>query len=172
MRKLRNIAIVSFACYAICSCISINGTGYSLLSQEERMRIKPCPIDMDSINDFGTLYSITAEETIAYIQQEEKVLVYEYLPFCKSKNCILPETVYDSCTTRGIKCLIISSTYDRLFPLNNKYPLFVINHSVYKKDNYQANSEKFYRAITKNDSDRRKYSNFHYFENGHYVDSY
>lgn len=43
------------------SCIVINGSGLSNLSEAEKRKVKPCP-NIDSIQNDGNLYKVTAKQ--------------------------------------------------------------------------------------------------------------
>ena len=153
------------------SCIVINGSGLSNLSEAEKQKVKPCP-NLDSIQNDGNLYKVTAKQLDIYINGRQDVLIYEYLPFCKVGRS--PAEVKQFCDKKKWDCIVISSVYDGIFPIPSNYtfPMFVIDNSVYNTDNYQTYSNKFYAELTKNESKERKNSSFHYFHNGEYVCSY
>lgn len=154
------------------SCISINKSGFSDLSEAERLKVKSCSAPLDSIHNDGNLYKVTAKQVGMYINGKQDVLVYEYLPFCKVGQS--PTEVKQICDKMKWDCIVISSVYDGVFPIppSNAFPMFVIDNSVYNTDNYQTYSNKFYTDLTKSDSKERKTSSFHYFHNGEYVRSY
>ena len=155
------------------SCIEVNGSGYSDLSESEKQHVKNCEAPLDSIRNDGNLYKVTLKQVRDYIKGHKEVVVYEYLPFCQGDNGILPSDIKKICDKRNMHLVVISSVYDGIFPipLGNTFPLFVIDNSVYQTDNYQTYSEQFYKSLTNSDSEDRKISSFHYFSNGKYVRS-
>ena len=94
------------------SCIEINGSGYSDLSESEKQQVKKCTSDLGALQNDGNLYQITAEQAKEYIKNEQNVLVYEYLPFCSGDSGRSPMEVKRYCDEKDLKCLIISSVYD------------------------------------------------------------
>lgn len=69
--------------------------------------------------------------------------------------------------------LVVSSVYDGILPIsqNIEFPIFVIDFNPYHTDNYQKYSEEFYKCLTNDDSEDRKYSSYHLFEEGKYIKS-
>ena len=155
------------------SCIEINGSGYSDLSESEKKQVKKCTSDLESLQNDGNLYQITAEQAKEYIKKEQNVLVYEYLPFCSGESGRSPMEVKAYCDEKELKCLIISSVYDGIFPIptNNTFPMLVIDNQVYGTDNYQEYGDKFYLQLTGSDDESRMESTYHLFRNGEYVRS-
>mgnify|MGYP004540130357 CR=1 FL=1 len=156
------------------SCIEVNGSGYSDLSESEKRHVKKCEAPLDSIKNDGNLYKVTVRQVKDYVNRYKNVIVYEYLPFCSGDNGISPTKIKRTCDKRKIHLVVISSVYDGIFPipLDNTFQLFVIDNSVYHTDNYQTYGEQFYKSLTGSDSEDRKTNSFHYFCNGKYVCSY
>lgn len=173
MRLDRHYLILSLiVAIAMQSCIAINKSGFSDLSEAEKQKVKSCSASLESISNDGNLYKVTAEQVSMYINSKQDVLVYEYLPFCKVG--LPPAEVKQICDKMQWDYVVISSVYDGIFPIpsSNTFPMFVIDNSVYNTDNFQTYSNKFYTDLTKSDSKERKTSSFHYFHNGEYVRSY
>lgn len=42
------------------SCIEVNGSGYSDLSESEKLHVKKCEASMDSIKNDGNLYNLSS----------------------------------------------------------------------------------------------------------------
>lgn len=155
------------------SCIEFNGSGYSDLTESEKQHVKKCTSTLDSLQNDGNLYQVTAEQVKAYIKKEPKVLVYEYLPFCSGESGRPPMEVKQYCDKKGLKCLVIASVYDGILPIppTNTFAMLVIDHEVYGTDNYLEYSNQFYRKLTGSDDESRKTSTYHLFYNGKYVRS-
>lgn len=155
------------------SCIEINGSGYSDLTEADRQHVKKCTGNIGTLQNDGNLYQITAEQVKEYIQKEHKVLVYEYLPFCSGESGRSPIEVKGYCDGKGLKCLVISSVYDGIFPIPTActFPMLVINHQVFGTDNYQEYGDKFYQQLIGNDAQSREGS-YHLFSDGKYVRSF
>ena len=154
------------------SCIEINSSGFSSLSEEEKQKVKNSTNPIDSIKNDGCLYKVTAKQMGLYFKNKENVLVYEYLPFCKEAN--VPAEVKQICDEKKWDCIVISSVYDNIFPipLSNTFPMFVIDNSVYDTDNYQTYGNLFYADLTNNNSDERVMGTLHLFHKGKYKCSY
>ena len=156
------------------SCIEINGSGYSDLSESEKQHVIRCTDPLDSIKNDGNLYQVTVKQVRECINGHTEVIVYEYLPFCSGNSVMSPARIKQSCDKRNIHLVVISSVYDGIFPIPsaNHFPLFVIDNSVYHTDNYQTYGELFYKSLTGSEEENRQISSFHYFHNGEYVCSY
>ena len=173
---MNKVAFMSFIIFGtvLYSCVEINGSGYSELSNEEKEHVKSCFLPLDSIVNDGNLYMIDTKKVLECLQSKRRVVVYEYLPFCSGNSGIHPQTVKNVCNKKQIDLIVISSTYDRLFFILDSvnFPIFVIDSKRYKTDNYQVYSEHFYRTLTNCDSENRKSCSYHLFVKGEYKNSY
>ncbi len=174
LNKLIHSVLFLTAGTILTSCIKVNGSGYSDLSESEKQHVKSCKLPLDSVKNDGNLYMVTVNQVNNYIRSHKEVIVYEYLPFCSGENGRPPMEVKQVCDKRNIYLVVISSVYDDIFPipLSNTFPLFVIDNNAYHTDNYQTFGELFYKNLTGSDSEDRKVNSFHYFRNGKYVCSY
>ena len=174
LNRLIHSVLFLIAGAILTSCIEVNGSGYSDLSESEKRHVKKCEAPLDSIKNDGNLYQVTVRQVKGCINGYKETIVYEYLPFCSGDNGIPPTEIKRTCDKRNIHLVVISSVYDGIFPipLDNTFPLFVIDNSVYHTDNYQTYGEQFYKSLTGSDSEDRKTNAFHYFRNGKYVNSY
>ena len=156
----------------LASCIEINGSGYSDLTESEKQHVKKCTSSLGTLQNDGNLYQITAEQVQEYIQKEHNVLVYEYLPFCSGESGRAPMEVKDYCDKKELKCLVVSSVYDGIFPIpeTNTFPMLVIDHQVLGTDNYQEYGDKFYLQLIGIDGQLRE-GIYHLFSEGKYVRS-
>lgn len=156
------------------SCVQINGSGYSQLTNEEKEHVKKCHLSIDSITKDDNLYMVDTKRVLEYLKNKQRAIVYEYLPFCSGNSGMNPQYVRDICKEKQVDCIVISSTYDELFQIANSvdFPIFVIDIKHYNTDNYQIYSDMFYHTITNNDSENRKICSFHLFENGKYIHSF
>ena len=156
------------------SCIEINSSGYSDLSESERRHVRACSSPIDSLRNDGNIYKVNLGQVKGCIARHDKVLVYEYLPFCSGENGRSPLEVKRLCDRRGIALIVVSSVYDGIFPIpaSNTFPMLVIDNSVYGTDNYQDYGEQFYKSLTGSDDESRQMSSYHYFHKGRYVRSY
>lgn len=154
------------------SCV-INGSGYSELTESEKQHVKKCTCDLGALRNDGNLYQVTVEQMKVYIQKERNVLVYEFLPFCSGESGRSPMEVQGYSEEKGLKCLVVASVYDGIFPIPATYtfPMLVIDHQAFGTDNYQEYGDQFYRQLTGTDDPSRKDGTFHLFRNGKYVRS-
>ena len=172
MNKIIHSFLFLFVGVLITSCIEINGSGYSDLTESEKQHVKKCTSDLGALQNDGNLYQVTAEQVKKYIQKEHAVLVYEYLPFCSGESGRSPKEVKASCDENELKCLVVSSVYDGIFPIpkTNTFPMLVIDHQMFGTDNYQEYSDKFYQQLMGGDNQSRE-GIYHLFSNGKYVRS-
>ena len=49
------------------SCIEVNGSGYSDLSESEKRHVKKCEAPLDSIKNDGNLYKVTVRQVKDYV---------------------------------------------------------------------------------------------------------
>ena len=90
------------------SCIEVNGSGYSDLSESEKLHVKKCEVPLDSITNDGNLYKVSVKQVSDYIKKHQRVLVYEYLPFCSGVNGISPIEIKRYCEKHHINLVVIS----------------------------------------------------------------
>lgn len=174
INRFYNLMITLVAGTVLVSCIEINGSGYSSLSELDKRHIRSCSCLLDSVNNDGNLYKVTVNQVKDFVRRNDKVLVYEYLPFCSGENGRSPAEIKQICDQKNIQLIVVSSVYDGIFPISstNTFPLFVIDNGVYHTDNYQTYGEKFYKDLTGSDEQRRKVNSYHYFQEGKYIRSY
>ena len=79
------------------SCIEINSSGYSDLSESERRHVRACSSPIDSLRNDGNIYKVNVGQVSGCIARHDKVLVYEYLPFCSGENGRSPLEVKRLC---------------------------------------------------------------------------
>lgn len=173
MKKMLVMMAIASAASFMVSCIELNGSGYSSLTEQERLHVKECAVSLDSITNDGNLYAVKVDQVKDYLQDRHGVLVYEYLPFCSGESGRNPAEIQQYCVKNQLDLVVISSVYDRVLPisLNLKFPVFVVDRTPYGTDNYRKYSEKFYSALTNDNSKMRKTSSYHFFIDGKYVKS-
>ena len=173
MKKvLKSILFIVFGTL-LASCMEINGSGYSSLTESDKQHVKKFTSTLGTLQNDGNLYQVTVEQVKEYIEKERNVLVYEFLPFCSGESGRSPMEVKVYCDGKDFKCLVIASVYDGIFPIptSNTFPMLVIDHQVYGTDNYQEYSNKFYQQLTGSNDESRKESSFHLFSKGKYEHS-
>lgn len=156
------------------SCIEVNTSGYSDLTESERLHVMPCKKNLAALENDGFLYQVTVKQVQTFIQGIPRILIYEYLPFCPGENGRAPMEVKRFCDSNGLNFLVISTVYDGIFPMpsTNTFPLFVIDHRKYKTDNYQDYGEAFYSQLTGCNDELRQRASYHLFCYGKYVRSF
>lgn len=174
INRYLNLMITLVAGTILASCVELNGSGYSSLSESDKRHVKSCQYSLDSINNDGNLYKVTVSQVKNLVRRHDKVIVYEYLPFCLGENGRSPVEVKQVCDQKNIQFIVISSVYDGIFPIppTNTFPLFVIDNSIYDTDNYQTYVEQFYSDLTGSDKEDRQVNPYHYFLKGKYICSY
>ena len=130
------------------SCIEVNGSGYSDLSESEKLHVKKCEVPLDSITNDGNLYKVSVKQVSDYIKKHQRVLVYEYLPFCSGVNGISPIEIKRYCEKHHINLVVISSVYDGIFPIPSSYtfPIFVIDNSINSSLKFEIMAKQLYVA--------------------------
>lgn len=160
---------------SICSltaCISVKGvsSGYKKLSPDEKKLIVDYAGKVENLKASDSIYRISAKQLIEYIRLHENVIVYEYLPYCSSENCINPLEFEKYCSARNYKSCVVTSVYDGIFDLKGlTIPILAINNDDYGTDIQIRYTRRFYDELTGTDSKERGCGRFHYFRNGKYI---
>ena len=81
LNKIIRSVLFLTAGVVLTSCIEVNGSGYSDLSESEKLHVKKCESSMDSIKNDGNLYKVTVRQVKDCINGYKEAIVYEYLPF-------------------------------------------------------------------------------------------
>ena len=155
--------------------IHINGSGYADLTPEQRQRVLKCHHPIDEVRNDGNLYQINHQQVADLIKRKHNVVVYLYLPFCSSEDCISPIEAERVCTQKGYYFCLVGGVYDGLEPLQGsslKAPILVIDHTFYHTDNYQHYCREFEKLLTGQDYDQRGFGAFHTFAGGAFKHSY
>lgn len=174
MNKTLNLTLCFLFVAVVQSCIEINSSGYSTLSEQEKAHVKVCRSSLNGITKDGNLYKVNVKQVKSWLQHKHMAIVYAYLPFCSGESGRDPIDVKKKCDERHLDLIVISSVYDDLFPICKKtnFPIFVIDQTPYKTDNYQKYSYEFYSALTNTKSDNGEWETYHLFKNGQYIESY
>lgn len=117
LNRIIHSVLFLIAGVVLTSCIEVNGSGYSDLSESEKLHVKKCEVPFDSITNDGNLYKVSVKQVSDYIKKHQRVLVYEYLPFCSGANGISPIEIKRYCEKQHINLVVISSVYDGIFPI-------------------------------------------------------
>lgn len=161
-------------CSVLSSCqISGLTSGYTHLSKKEQERITNYEGKIDNISNYSNVYTVTVEQVKEYLSTHEKVIVYNYTPFCKSSFCISPSSLIELCKTKGIDVLVISNLYDDIFmSISKEFPMLMINTKEYKTKWRGKYTESFYFSLIGHTHKEIDYASYHYFQNGTYVKSF
>ena len=166
--------ITLFCVCVFVSCVEFNDSGYARLNEEEKRMVKNLDCPIEQIEDYQKLYKIRVEQILDFVKKEPYVMVYDYLPFCKSPNVKTIDEIHEFAKQKGAACVVVSSVYDGILPISpdSKTPIFVIDSAPYKTENYQKYSERFYTELTHGNPQKLIEKNIHYFRNGKYMGSY
>jgi hypothetical protein len=169
----RNIILIFLISLVLNSCqISGLTSGYSHLSRQQKTKVIDYKGNIEDITDNTKIYTITVKQVKDYILSHEKVLVYDYTPYCKSQYCCSPNLLVSLCERQGIKVLVIANVYDDIFKrINNGFPLLMINTKPYSKWRWKYTDRFYYDLIGYIGKDI-DYASFHYFINGTYIKSF
>ena len=154
---IAGIIIMSFT---LASCqISGLTSGFSSLPKGAQERVVHYKGAIDDIRDFSNIYAIGVEQTKDYLTKHEKVIIYDFTPFCKSGRCVSP--------------LVISNIYDDVFSAVNKnFPILMIDTDALQTKWRGKYIEAFYYPLIGRSQKEINYAGYHYFHNGTYVRSF
>lgn len=163
-----------FFSLALTSCqISGLTSGYSHLSKQEQARVIKYKGNIAEIQDYSKIYAITPEQVKTYLSVHNKVIVYDYTPWCKSKYCVSPTLLANQCKANKVDLLVISNVYDDVFrAVNESFPLLIIDTAALKTKWRGKYIEKFYFSLIGKYQKDINYAGYHYFQNGNYIKSF
>lgn len=168
---IAGIIIMSFT---LISCqISGLTSGFSHLSKRAQERVVHYKGAIDDIRDFSNIYAIGVEQTKDYLTKHEKVIIYDFTPFCKSGLCVSPLALSEICKRQNIDLLVISNIYDDVFSAVNKnFPILMIDTDALQTKWRGKYIEAFYYPLIGRSQKEINYAGYHYFHNGTYVRSF
>lgn len=176
MKKKVSIGLMALMCFLLmCSltaCISVKGlnSGYNKLSSGEKKLIVDYAGKVEELGASDSIYRISAKQLREYIQCHESVIVYEYLPYCSSEDCINPLELERYCKDKNYKLCVVTSVYDGIFGLKGlSVPVLAINNDYYGTNLQIKYTRRFYDELTETDFKERGDGRFHYFQNGRFV---
>lgn len=171
MRALNYLFVPIAILFGFTSCV-INGSGYDLLSKEDRMKVKTCVDPIDSLNADGNIYMITAQQLKDCLVGRDWAVVYDWAPWCSAEACVLPSDAEDICKDAGYDFFFVSETYDETGRAAGvKSPVLVINREYYNTDNYKRYRRLFLEELTGKSIKSLGYGRFLVFRHGEYVRS-
>ena len=148
-------------------------SGYSHLSKKEQAKIINYKAKIDEIHDYSNIYTVTVEQVKEYLSNHNKVIIYDYTPFCKSSFCLPLNTLEDICKKNNTDLLVISNIYDDIFlSITNNFPILMIKTSVYNTKSRAKYIDKFYHSLIGLNQKEIDYASYHYFSNGNYIKSF
>jgi hypothetical protein len=166
--------LLALAVFVLASCqISGLTSGYSHLSKKEQQRVVHYKGKIADIHDLSNVYAVTAEQVEEYLATKEKVVVYDYTPYCTAPNCVTPATLANICKAQKANLLIISNVYDDVFrAVDGKLPILMIETQAYKTKWRSKYIDAFFTPLIGRRIKDVDYAGYHYFKNGNYVRSF
>lgn len=159
----------------ITSCIQLAGltSGYSHLSQKQQERVVKCDGRISDIQDYSYVYEVTVAQVKEFLSTHEKVIVYDYTPFCTSDNCVSPIRLKQFFHEKGLELLVISNIYDDIFKsLSPHYPMLMIDADEHGTNRRSKYIDAFYISLLGKTQKEINYALYHYFYKGMYVASF
>ena len=148
-------------------------SGYSHLSATQKERVVTLGDDIDAIHDFSKVYTVSINQVRQYIETHDKVLLYDYTPFCRSTYCVSPSALVSQCKDKGINVLVISNIYDDIFKRKHTtFPMLMIDTKQFPTKWRAKYHDLFYLPLTGHTDKDLNYASFHYFEKGKYIKSF
>ena len=154
---------------SLSACVSVNSSGYESLTAVQKDNVVKCTVPIGDLDNDGKVYQITVAQLKGFLSKQDSVIVYEYLPFCDSKNCVSPALAEEVCANKGYAFCLVASTYDGL--LGNhalRHPILVIDFTPYHTNNYKKYGRAFYDELTGKSFAERGVGRFHLFIKGTY----
>lgn len=150
------------------SCaIYINDDGYRFLNNDEKTHVKNLDKSINDLANDGNIYKINISQMQDFLDSHEKVIVYEYLLYCKSDHCILPTAVEDKCSKAGITPCFVLESYTGAFSIPKmESPLLIVDADNYNKKKY---CKQFFNELTNTTYKTRGYGRFYYFKKGKFI---
>ncbi|WP_288318805.1 hypothetical protein [Xylanibacter caecicola] len=162
-----------FLLAAFSSCISLNSTGFYSLSKEEQQHVKRCNTPIKNLTADKNTYMVNAGQVKEHLKDIKHAVVYSYLSFCHSENCVSPSKAEQICKSKGYNLILISGTYENLSLVHgNAIPTLAIDPEAYGTDNYQKLNKLFYNELTGTNEKERDFGSFYVFENGTFIKTY
>ena len=173
LMKYRILSILLMV-FTITSCIQISGltSGYSHLSKQQKERVVKLKGQISDIQDRSNVYAVTVEQVREFLSTHEKVIVYDYTPFCTSDNCVSPNWLKEFCDEKGAELLVIANIYDDLFQsLSPHFPMLIIDVDEYGTKRRSKYIDAFYNPLLGKSQKEINYALYHYFHKGMYMES-
>ncbi len=168
------IAGIIFASSTLVSCqISGLTPGFSHLPKRAQERVIHYKGAIDDIRDFSNIYTVGIEQIKDYLTKHEKVIIYNFTPFCKADFCVSPLALSDICKKQNADLLVISNIYDDIFnAVNKSFPILMIDTDALQTRWRGKYVEAFYYPLIGRSQKEINYAGYHYFHNGKYIRSF
>ena len=148
-------------------------SGYSHLSDVQKKRVITLEENIDDIHDFSKVYTVSVNQVKQYIESHEKVLLYDYTPFCHSTYCVSPVALVSQCKDKGINVLVISNIYDDIFKQKHTtFPMLMIDTKLFPTKWRAKYVKQFYFPLTGHTDKELNYASYHYYEKEKYLKSF
>ena len=171
---MKHLFLSALILMGLTSCqISGLTSGYSHLSDAQKKRVITLEENIDDIHDLSKVYKVSLNQVKQYIETHDKVLLYNYTPFCHSTYCVSPAALVSQCKDKGINVLVISNIYDDIFKQKHTtFPMLMIDTKQFPTKWRAKYLDLFYSPLTGHTDKELNYAIFHYFEKGKYIKSY
>lgn len=157
--------------FTLTSC-QIGGltAGYSHLPKMVKERVVHYDGKIADISNNPYIYTVTVEQVKEYLTTHDRVLIYQYTPFCTSPRCISPIALADMCKAQGVDMLVISNTYDDIYRgMNKRFPILMIETNAFKTKWRWKYCDQFYYPLIGCSLKEIGYASYLYFKKGHFV---
>jgi hypothetical protein len=137
------------------SCANLVGfySDYEKLSKDDKEKIVflDSNYDICDLKKEGKIYAVTGTQLRKCIETKDSVMIYKWVPHCKSEFCYSLSYVQKYCDSNNLLLFVVMDYYasNRMFieMENISQPLFSINERYYKKRIRSGYSKRFMRDL-------------------------
>ena len=166
-QKILQAVLMTYGVWAIMACSTWNSSGYEALSTLERNKVVECQDGIGNLHNDGHVYLITTGQLQEYLDTAGRVVIYEYLFYCKSEHCVNPLTVEQDCKNQGARFLLMIENYEGIIGLPPlKSPILAVNPAPFGKKISQTCTPQFFNRLTSTTYKTRGYGRYYLFDNG------
>ncbi len=159
--------LMTFCVLVIMSCSTWNSSGYEMLPTLERNKIVECQDGIGNLYNDGQVYLVTTEQLQEYLDTAGRVVIYEYLFYCKSEHCINPLAVEQDCKSQGARLLLMMENYKGIIGLPAlDSPVLAANPAPFGKTIAKTCTPQFFNQLTSTTYKTRGYGRYYLFDNG------
>ncbi len=127
-------------------------SGYRKLSKQEKATVLLVDTtDPGQLDPQGT-YRITSSEFHALLRQQPQSLIYKWVPWCTSAQCLSLNSYASYAKRHNLKLFVVADSYEpALFEINRLKgePIFVIDHQRYGSNIRGTYSRRFVQDLTR-----------------------